>query len=81
MNENTEMAGRAAAVALAKKPYTKYWICGDDYEYGHDIATAVWNGLKKLKPGVQLMGQSWWKVGEADFTPYITRSSRRSPIS
>ena len=50
MNENTEMAGRAAAVALAKKPFIKYWIAGDDYEYGHAIADAVWNNLKSLIP-------------------------------
>jgi len=57
MNENTEMAGRAAAVALSKKPYVKYWIAGDDYEYGHAIADATWNNLKKMKAGVQLLDQ------------------------
>src|SRR5512139_1332996 len=72
MNENTLMAGRAGGTALAKKPYVKYWIAGDDYEYGHAIADDTWNQLKKLKPNVQLMGQTWWKVGEPDFTPYIT---------
>jgi branched-chain amino acid transport system substrate-binding protein len=72
ITENTLMAGRAAAFALAKKPFVKYWIAGDDYEYGHAIADAVWNQLEKLKPGVQKLGQSWWKVGETDFTPYIT---------
>ncbi len=72
MNENTAMAGKAGAVGLAKKPFVKYWIAGDDYEYGHAIADGVWENLKKLKPEVQLLGQSWWKVGEPDFTPYIT---------
>lgn len=72
MNENTEMVGKAAAVGLAKRPFVKYWIAGDDYEYGHAVADGVWNHLKKIKPDVQLMGQSWWKVGEPDFTPYIT---------
>lgn len=72
MNENTAMAGKAAAIGLAKRPYMKYWIAGDDYEYGHAIADGVWENLKKLKPGVVLLGQSWWKVGEPDFTPYIT---------
>lgn len=72
MNENTEMIGKAAAVGLAKRPFVKYWIAGDDYEYGHAVADGVWNHLKKIKPDVQLMGQSWWKVGEPDFTPYIT---------
>ncbi|MCX5816658.1 MAG: ABC transporter substrate-binding protein [Proteobacteria bacterium] len=79
MNENTAMAGRAAAVALAKKPYVKYWIAGDDYEYGRAIAENVWNNLKKLKPQVQKVGESWWKVGEADFTPYITQILAAKP--
>ena len=79
MNENTAMVGKAAAIALAKKPYLKYWIAGDDYEYGHAIADGVWNNLKKLKPQVQKVGESWWKVGEADFTPYITQILAAKP--
>ena len=70
--ENSALAGKAAAVGLAQKPFVKYWIAGDDYEYGHAIADGVWSNLKKLKPEVTLLGQSWWKVGEPDFTPYIT---------
>lgn len=79
MNEHTEMAGRAAAVALAKKPYTKYWIAGDDYEYGHAIANGVWKHLQKLNPRVQLVGETWWKLGEADLTPYITQILAAKP--
>ena len=48
--ENTAMAGKAAAAALVDKPYKKFWIAGDDYEYGHAIADAVWNNLEKMKP-------------------------------
>jgi branched-chain amino acid transport system substrate-binding protein len=72
MNENTTMIGKGAAAALAKKPYVKYWIAGDDYEYGHAVGEEVWSSLQKRKPEVKLLGQSWWKVGEPDFTPYIT---------
>ena len=79
MNENTEMAGRAAAVGLAKKPFVKYWIAGDDYEFGHAIADGVWNNLKRLNPKVQKVGESWWKVGEPDFTPYITQIMAAKP--
>ncbi len=79
MNENTLMAGKAAALVLSKKPYVRYWIAGDDYEYGHAIADALWTNLKKMKPNVQLIGQSWWKVGEADFTPYITQILAAKP--
>ena len=72
MNDNTAMAGKAAAIGLAKKPYVKYWIAGSDYEYGHAIANEIWKNLQKLKPEAVLLGESWWKVGEPDFTPYIT---------
>ncbi len=79
MTENSLMAGRAAGAALAKMPFVKYWIAGDDYEYGHSIADGVWHQLKKLKPGADLMGQTWWKVGEPDFTPYITAILNAKP--
>ncbi len=77
--ENTAIAGKAAAAALAKKPYLKYWIAGDDMEYGHALCEAVWNNLKAMKPGVKLLGQTWWKVGESDFVPYITQIMAAKP--
>lgn len=70
--ENTAMAGKAGGIALSKKPYIKYWIAGDDYEYGHAIANAAWRNLKANKPEVQKIGESWWKPGEPDLVPYIT---------
>ena len=70
--ENTAMAGKSGGVALAAKPYTTYWIAGDDYEYGHAIADAAWRNLKARKPEVQVIGKSWWKVGEPDLVPYVT---------
>ncbi len=77
--ENTAMAGKAGAVALAKKPYVKYWIAGDDYEYGHAIANAAWRNLKALKPDVEMIGESWWKVGEPDLVPYLTAIMTAKP--
>ena len=77
--ENTYMAGKAGGAALSKKPYKKYWIAGDDYEYGHAIADAAWRNLKVLKPNVELIGQSWWKVGEPDLIPYITAITSAKP--
>ncbi|MBN2403083.1 MAG: ABC transporter substrate-binding protein [Spirochaetes bacterium] len=70
--ENTAIVGKAAAAALAKKPYLKYWIAGDDMEYGRALCAAVFDNLKILKPGVKKLGETWWKVGESDFVPYIT---------
>jgi len=70
--ENTAMAGKAGGVGLAKKPYQKYWIAGDDYAYGHAIADAAWRNLKALKPDAEKIGESWWKIGEPDLVPYFT---------
>lgn len=78
-SENTAMAGKAMAVGLSKKPYTKYWIAGDDYEYGHAIARAAWRNLQKMKPGVKKIGESWWKVGEPDLIPYLTAIMAAKP--
>ncbi|MBA4417918.1 MAG: amino acid ABC transporter substrate-binding protein [Syntrophus sp. (in: bacteria)] len=78
-NENTAMIGKAAALVLAKKPYVKYYIAGEDYEFGHACADAVWNNLKIMKPNVQLLGQSWRKVGETDLIPYITSMMQIKP--
>ena len=70
--ENTAMAGKAGGVALSQKPYVKYWVAGDDYEYGHAIANAAWRNLSAAKPSVTKIGESWWKPGEPDLIPYIT---------
>jgi branched-chain amino acid transport system substrate-binding protein len=79
ITENTAMIGKAAAAGLAKRPFVRYWIAGDDYEYGHALADGVWGNLKKLNPKVELVGQSWWKVGEPELTPYLTAISAARP--
>lgn len=78
-DETTEMVGRAVATVLATKPYTKYWIAGDDFEFGHALTDAIWNHLKTLKPDAQLVGQTWWKMGETDFGSYITQIMSAKP--
>ncbi len=77
--ENTAMAGKAGGSALAKKPYVKYWIAGDDYEYGHAIADAIWRNLKAQKPSVEKIGETWWKTGEPDLVPYFTSIMAAKP--
>lgn len=78
-SENSAMGGKAGAVALAKKPYIKYWIAGDDYEYGHAIADGIWRNLKALKPNVEKIGETWWKTGEPDLIPYFTSVMAAKP--
>ena len=77
--ENSAMGGKAGGSALAKKPWVKYWIAGDDYEYGHAIAEGIWRNLKALKPSVVKVGETWWKTGEPDLVPYFTSVMAAKP--
>lgn len=79
MLPNTAMIGRAGAVQMSKTPYTKYWLAGSDYEYGHSVVNNFWTNLEKMKPDAQKLGETWWKVGESDFTPYINGIRAKKP--
>jgi len=77
--DNTAMGGRSGAYALSRKPYKTYWIAGDDYSYGHDLANTAWEKLKAAKPDVEKIGESWWKPGEPDLIPYLTNIMTAKP--
>jgi branched-chain amino acid transport system substrate-binding protein len=77
--ENTAMAGRAIAEAMARRPYTRYWIGAEDYEYGHAITNSFWKFMKRVKPDAVLAGQTWWRTGEPDLVPYVTAIANARP--
>lgn len=77
--ENTAMAGKAIAEALTRKPYTRFWIGAEDYEYGHSITNSFWKFMKRVKPEATLLGQTWWRTGEPDLVPYVTAIGNQRP--
>jgi branched-chain amino acid transport system substrate-binding protein len=79
ISENTRMIGKAIAFAVSKKPFKKFWIAGEDYEYGHAVGEACWRYTKAMNPNAVLGGQTWWKVGEADIQPYIASIIKEKP--
>ncbi|WP_088226989.1 ABC transporter substrate-binding protein [Desulfosporosinus sp. FKB] len=76
---NTAIIGKAGAVQISKTPYKKIWLAGSDYEYGHSVIDNLWSNLKKIEPDVQKTGETWWQVGETDFTPYINAIRSKKP--
>jgi len=68
---NTNTEGRSAAVFMAKNPWTKIATLGPDYEYGQMVTKAFVEWMKKIKPQAQIVHQSWPKLGETDYTPFI----------
>lgn len=76
---NAAIEGLAGGEYAAKKPHKKWYIIGEDYEYGHSIADNFWKGLKKNKPEVEKVGDAWPKMGETDYTPYLTALVAKNP--
>ncbi len=77
--ENTAMATKAAATVLARKSYKRIWVAGDDYEYGHALDESFTHSMKQLKPEVEFIGRTWWKLGEPDLVPYFTSIQAAKP--
>jgi len=76
---NSLTEGRSGAVFMAKLPVTKIYTIGPDYEYGQVVTKAFMDWLKKLKPQAQIVGQGWPKLGEQDYTPFITTAMAAKP--
>lgn len=69
---NTRMEATALAISTSKKGWKKVWALAPDYEWGHTFTEIYLKKLKALVPDVEVLGESWPKLGETDFTPYIT---------
>jgi branched-chain amino acid transport system substrate-binding protein len=76
---NTNTEGRSAAVFMAKNPWKRIYTIGPDYEYGQMVTKAFVEWIKKAKPDVEIVAQGWPKLGEPDFTPFITAALGKKP--
>lgn len=79
MLPNTAIIGKAGAAQMSQTPYKNYWLAGSDYEYGRSVVNGLWSNLQKANPSVVKQGESWWRVGETDFTPYINAIRSAKP--
>jgi len=76
---DTDMDGNAMAQFWAKQPYTKYYTISADYEYGHAVVDGFKKHMKGLKPDAQFLGEQWPKIGEIDYTAYVTPIMQANP--
>jgi branched-chain amino acid transport system substrate-binding protein len=72
ISTNNSAYCRSAARRAAELPYTKYYMIGPDYEYGHSSNKEFWTTLKKLKPNVELLKEAFFPLGTPDFKPYLS---------
>ncbi len=77
---NTTIEGRTMAAKVAEwKDVKTIGTIAPDYAYGRDAVAAFTEYLKKLRPDIQIIDQQWPKLGEADFTPFITAQMGKKP--
>jgi branched-chain amino acid transport system substrate-binding protein len=80
ISSNTDVEGTAAASLMARwKDVKTVATIAPDYAYGRDAIAAFIKALKKDRPDIQIVDQEWPKLGEADFTPFITAQMGKKP--
>jgi branched-chain amino acid transport system substrate-binding protein len=68
----------AAKIAEAQK-LTRWASCAPDYAYGRDTTAQFFGYLKHFKPDIELISESWPKLGQPDYTDTITRIAQAKP--
>lgn len=76
---NTQIEGAALGLYLAKLPYKRYVIIAPDYEFGHIQSEAWKKKLQELRPDVVVVKELFPKLGEKDFTSFITAALAEQP--
>src|ERR1700737_883785 len=77
---NTDIDGRTGASILAKwQDVKKVATIAPDYAYGRDAVAAFIEYIKKLRPDIEIVDQQWPKLGEPDFTAFITAQMGKKP--
>jgi branched-chain amino acid transport system substrate-binding protein len=77
---NTDIDGRTGASIIAKwKEVKRVATIAPDYAYGHDAVTAFVEFIKKARPDIEIVDQQWPKLGQSDFTPFITAQMAKKP--
>jgi branched-chain amino acid transport system substrate-binding protein len=77
---NTDIEGSSGAAMMARWQDVKtVATMSPDYAYGHDVESAFIAALKKLRPDITIVDQQWPKLGEPDFSAFITAQMSKKP--
>jgi branched-chain amino acid transport system substrate-binding protein len=74
------IAGGAYAATIAKtKNLTKWMTASPDYAYGRDTTGEYMEYVKHFKPDVEIVGESWPKLFQPDYTEVVTKILQAKP--
>ncbi|MDO8477171.1 MAG: ABC transporter substrate-binding protein [Candidatus Rokubacteria bacterium] len=77
LTTRTEAYGQA--VGTAKLKGKKVVTIAPDYEWGRLEHEGFVQPFKKMRPEAEFIGEYWPKLGEKDYTPYITAILSKNP--
>ncbi len=73
------VGGQYAAGVVKAKGLKRWMSCSPDYAYGRDTTTQFLEYLKRFAPEVEVIGESWPKIFQPDYTEVITRILQSKP--
>ncbi|HYW92670.1 MAG TPA: ABC transporter substrate-binding protein [Gammaproteobacteria bacterium] len=76
---NTYMEPHAVAAYMAKKGWKTYVTISPNYSFGRSTVNQFLAGMKKYHAHIKVLGQQWPKLGESDFTNYISTILSKRP--
>lgn len=80
ISSNTDVEGLAGATVMERwKDVKTVATIAPDYAYGRDSIAAFEKALKKLRPDIKIVDREWPKLGQPDFTPFITAQMAKKP--
>ncbi len=76
---NSAIEGKSGAQYAMHRKYLRWYIVGEDYEYGRSIARNFWSSLAESQPRAEKLGESWAPLKTADYSPYISDIKSKKP--
>jgi len=73
INGTASTCGGALAYFYKDRPEKKFYICAQDYLWGHSFAKAFKTALKKYRPDAEIVGEDYHKLFLKDFAPYLEK--------
>lgn len=73
------MEPHAVAAYMAKKHWKTYDTISPNYSFGRSTVEQFLAGMKLYHANIKVVGQQWPKLGESDFTNYISTILSKHP--
>ncbi len=76
---NAVMDARAGALVMKDKPVNRWYGIGSNSDYGRNSWEAFQLAIRKVRPEVQFVGESWPDPFTSDYAPVISKAIQAKP--